>query len=192
MSWAIWITGRPGSGKSTIARQVATALERRGQRVAVLEASAFAAELVPGRSPSAHELDIVYRALIRTAAELTRAGVPVVIDATAHRRAWRELARDAIARFAEVQLVCPDEVCGAREQAARWSRVLSAAQGALAPAEPDIVLDYEYSLRAELTVDTEAQHVWTAVEGILGLIERLGETARSQTRAEEPPRGPHP
>ena len=48
MSWAIWITGRPGSGKSTLARQVAAALERRGERVAILEASAFAAETVPG------------------------------------------------------------------------------------------------------------------------------------------------
>ena len=187
MSWAIWITGRPGSGKSTIARQLATVLERRGQRVAVLEASDFAADLIPGRAPSGHELDIVHRALVRTAAELTRAGVPVVIDATAHRRAWRELARGTIARFAEVQLVCPDEVCGAREQAVRWSRMLNTAQGTLAPAEPDIVLDYEYALRAELTVDTEAQHVWTAVEGILQLVERLGRAPNPDASAEEPP-----
>ena len=186
MSWAIWITGRPGSGKSTIARQVAAALEQRGQRVALLEASAFAGEMIPGRPPSSHELDLVYRALICTAAELTRAGIPVVIDATAHRRAWRELARRAIARFAEVQLVCPDELCGAREQAVRWSRVLAPAPGALAPAEPDIVLDYEYSLQAELTVDTAVQHVWTAVEGILGLVDRLARAQQPGADAEPP------
>jgi energy-coupling factor transporter ATP-binding protein EcfA2 len=140
VSWAIWITGRPGSGKSTIARQLASALERRGQRPAVLEASDFAAELIPGRAPSAHELDIVHRALIRTAAELTRAGVPVVIDATAHRRAWREHALEAIARFAEVQLVCPDE-SRREEQSTRWNQMLSVERGGC-PAEPDIVLDY--------------------------------------------------
>ena len=173
MSWAIWITGRPGSGKSTLAHQVAAALGRREERVAILEASAFAAEMVPGRAPSAHEWDLVHRALIRTACELTRAGVPVIIDATAHRRDWREQARAAIPRFAEIQLVCPDEICGAREQAARWSEVLSAGQRRLAPDEPDFVLDYEYSLRPDLTVDTETQHVWRAVEGVLSLVERL-------------------
>ena len=173
MSWAIWITGRPGSGKSTLARQVAAALERRGERVAILEASAFAAETVPGRPPSAHEWDIVHRALIRAAGELTRAGLPVIIDGTAPRRAWRELARSAIPRFAEIQLVCPDEVCGAREQAVRWSQMVSPGQERLVPAEPEIVLDYEYSLRADLTVNTETQHVWSAAEGVLLLIERL-------------------
>jgi len=186
VSWAIWITGRPGSGKTTIAGQVATALERRGQRVAMLEAARFAAELVPGRSPSSHELDIVHRALIRTAAELTGAGVPVVIDATAHRRAWREQARATIARFAEVQLVCPDEVCSEREQAVRWGRVLSAKQGALGPSEPDIVVDYEYSLRADLTVNTDLQHVWTAVEAILRLVDRFGQIPVTGTSVEKP------
>lgn len=184
MSWAIWITGRPGSGKSTLARQVAAALERRGERVAVLEASAFAADSVPGRPPSSHEWDIVHRALIRAAIELTRAGVPVIIDATAPRRAWRDLARAAIPRYAEIQLVCPDEICGAREQAARWARMLDHER--LAPVEPEIVLDYEYSLRADLTVDTENQHVWSAVEGILLLIERLHAMAAPDARQSEP------
>lgn len=182
MSWAIWITGRPGSGKSTLAQQVAAALERRGERVAILEASAFAAEMVPGRSPSAHEWELVHRALIRAATELTRAGVPVLIDATAQRRAWRELARTAIPRFAEIQLVCPDEICGSREQAVRWSQMLSIGHERLAPAEPDIVLDYEYSLRAELTVNTESQHIWSAVEGVLLLIDRLHERATPDAR----------
>ena len=148
-------------------------LERRGERVAIIEASSFAAEMIPGRPPSAHEWDIVHRALVRTTIELTQAGVPVIIDGTAHRRAWRELARAAIPRFAEIQLVCPDEICGAREQAVRWSQVVSPGHEILVPAAPEMVLDYEYSLRADLTVNTEAQHVSAAAEGVLLMIEHL-------------------
>jgi adenylylsulfate kinase len=37
VSWAIWITGVPGSGKTTLARGVAAALESRGVPVKVLE-----------------------------------------------------------------------------------------------------------------------------------------------------------
>jgi len=183
MSWALWITGRPGSGKTTIARQVAAALEKRGEQVVVLEAAECVTALIPDHAASSHELDIVHRALIYTAATLTLAGLPVIIDATAHRRAWRDLARATLHTFAEVQLVCGDATCGAREQAVRWRRMTSVVQGRSC-LEPDVIVDYEYSLGAELTVDTEAQHVWTAVEDVLLLVERL-RRARSDTSAAE-------
>lgn len=183
MSWAIWITGRPGSGKSTIAQRVAAALQARGVGVIVLEAVAFCAALVPGRVPTAHELDIVHRALGYTACLLTRAGVPVIIDATAHRREWREHARTAIGHFAEVQLVCPPEICGARERAARWGGGTRPATASPAPPEPELVVDYEHSLTAELTVDTEAQHVWAAVEHVIHLAEALHRHARRERPA---------
>ena len=180
MSWAIWITGRPGSGKSTIARQVAAALERRGERVAILEASAFAAETVPGRPPSAHELDIVHRALIRAATELTRAGVPVIIDGTAHSPGVARAGALGDSRASPRSSSCARTKSAARVSkrcaGARWR---NPGQQRLVPAEPEIVLDYEYSLRADLTVNTETQHVWSAAEGVLLLIERLhASTAR--------------
>ena len=179
MSWAVWITGRPGSGKSTLARQVAEVLRKRGETVVVLDATELSSALVPGRGPSPREQDLVHRALVHTASTLIQSGIPVIIDATAHRRAWRDLARETIHTFAEVQLVCRDEVCGAREQATRWNRMATGSVGR-APAEPEVVLDYEYSLRADLTVDTEAQHVWTAVEEVLLLVERLRRSAQSR------------
>lgn len=183
MSWAIWITGRPGSGKSTIARRVAAALQARGVDVSLLEASAFCATILPGRVPTARELDIVHRALTYTACLLTRAGVPVIIDATAHRREWRDHARTAIGHFAEVQLVCPPELCGARERAARWTAGPEPRHAAPAGGEPELVVDYEHSLTAELTVDTEAQHVWAAVEHVVHLAEALHRHARRERPA---------
>lgn len=187
MSWAIWITGPPGSGKSTIAQHAVSALDKRGVTVILLESAAFCAALVPGRAPSERELDIVYRALAYTAAVITRAGIPVVIDATAARREWRALARASIPHFAEVELVCPPEICVTRERAARWSSTTPGAPGrGGAVPDPEIVLAYEHSLRAELTVDTQAQHVWTAVEHVLLLADRLQRQASPPQPREEP------
>ena len=114
MSWAIWITGVPGCGKSTVARAAASRLAERGAPVRLLELDAIRKVLTPHPAYTDAEREVVYRSLVFMAVALTEAGVPVIIDATAHRRAWRELARASVARFAEVQLRVP---AGRR----RWS-----------------------------------------------------------------------
>ena len=116
MSWAVWITGLPGSGKSAIARAAAAELRARGEEVMVLELDRIRKDITPQPTYSDAEREAVYRALVDIAAALVDAGVAVIIDATAHRRAWRELARAAIPNFAEVQLSCPLEVCRERER----------------------------------------------------------------------------
>ena len=110
MSWAIWITGLPGSGKSLLARRAADALAALGEPVVVLELDEIRKTLTPAPTYSDAERDLVYRALVSMAVELTEAGVPVIFDATAHRRAWRDLARAAIARFGPVQPACALDV----------------------------------------------------------------------------------
>ena len=117
MSWAIWITGLPGSGKSALARDAAETLREHGVPVKVLELDAIRKILTTAPTSSDHEREAVYRLLAFMAATLVEAGVPVIVD-TAHRRRWRQFARDLIPRFAEVQLECAP---GDRGLAAAWS-----------------------------------------------------------------------
>ena len=170
--WAIWITGPPGSGKTTLAFTTAKALAARGVRVTVVELAGIRRALLLDRPESDATREIVHRALAYTAKLLTDAGVAAIVDATAPRRAWRELARDLIAHFAEVQLVCPREVCLDRERAARWGLGGRSLTRAVAEA-PDLVLDYERSLRPELTLYTDVQDLRGAVEEVLRLATRL-------------------
>ncbi|HEY7653205.1 MAG TPA: adenylyl-sulfate kinase [Methylomirabilota bacterium] len=184
--WAIWITGRPGSGKSTLAMRVCDALRERGARLRRLELAPVQQFLLGGRPGSLAEQDLAHRVLAYAAKLLTEAGVSVIVDATAGRRAWREAARDLIPCFAEIQLVCPSEVCLERERAVRWGLTFQTARPEAATRAPDIVLDYEESIRPDLVIRTDVNDVQSATQRVLVVIERLAGTSPSPAaRSEE-------
>jgi adenylylsulfate kinase len=183
-AWAIWVTGLPGSGKTTLSRKAAETLAARSTPVHVLEFAAFRRALLDDGPESDATREIVHRALAYTAKLLTEAGVPVIVDATAPRRVWRGLARELIRHFAEVQLVCPNEICGERERAARWhlgGQPSSPPSGRLA-AQPDLVLGYEGSLHPELALRTDTAALSANVEALLRLAERLQRAATAESR----------
>jgi adenylylsulfate kinase len=115
MSFAVWLTGLSGSGKSAIARELVARLHARGVEAAVLESDVMRTQLTPFAGYGAAERDFFYAALAHLGAYLVREGRPVVFDATANRRAYRDAARATIARFAEVYVDTPLEVCAARD-----------------------------------------------------------------------------
>lgn len=168
VSWAIWITGPTGSGKSTVAKALVAECERLGEPVRLLTLEDVARELDLALPLSLSAEPIAYRALVYGAHLLTEAGVPVVIDAASPRRVWRDLARTSIPRYAEVELVCPPEICGERAQAARWR---ATSEGG--PSTWVLELPYERSLSPELIVFTGTISLWSAVDEVLSLAGRL-------------------
>ena len=114
-SFALWLTGLPASGKSTITALVKPQLERLGL-VVELESDEVRRSLTPIASYSQEERDVFYRALAFTGSRLVTHGVTVLFDATASRRSYREFARGLIPRFAEVAIECPLAVCMQRDK----------------------------------------------------------------------------
>lgn len=182
VAWAIWITGPPGSGKSAVARGVAAALAAEGTAVKVLELDEIREVVTPEPAYTDAEREIVYRALAYMAKLVTEAGMPVLIDATAHRRAWRELARRLIPAFAEVELVCPIESCRERERSRRGGhapRGIYARAGQPGATVPGMDVPYEASPHPELIIETDKPDLRTAVQAVLSLARRLGQPAAS-------------
>ena len=178
MAWAIWITGLPGSGKTTIAREVANKLKR--EKLRLLQLDEIRTIVTPQPTYSERERDIVYAFLAYTAKVLTECGVNVIIDATANRKRYRDLARQLISRFAEVYVSCPLEICVQRE-AHRVTEFTpsgiyrkSRARGA---AVPGVNVAYEITADPELIIDSERVTPTEAADAVIEQIKRLSDGA---------------
>jgi adenylylsulfate kinase len=148
MSFAVWLTGLPGSGKSAIARELAALLQARGVAPAVLESDVMRTQLTPFARYDSAERDFFYAALAHLGAHVAGQGRPVIVDATANRRAYRDAARARITRFAEVFVDTPLEVCKARDPKGLYRAARAGASSTL----PGAQADYEPPLAAELVV----------------------------------------
>jgi adenylylsulfate kinase len=148
VTWAVWLTGPPASGKSTIARALSEELERRGTRAIVLESDALRRILTPNPTYETAERDLFYREVADLAALLVSQGVPVIVDATAPRRAHRQRLRDVVADFLEILVATPIEIRERRDPKGLYQR----ARVGDAPHLPGATGAYEEPEKADLVV----------------------------------------
>jgi adenylylsulfate kinase len=113
--FAVWVTGLPASGKSTLVAALKTQLAIRGVDVAVLESDVLREILTPHSRYDEEERELFYRQMTYIGTLLIEHGVPVIFDATANRQCYRNEARGKISQFLEVYVDCPLEVCIARD-----------------------------------------------------------------------------
>jgi adenylylsulfate kinase len=158
MSFAVWLTGHSGSGKSAIARELVRLLHARGVEVSVLESDVMRTQLTPFPRYDDADREFFYAMLLEVGVMLLDKSRCVVFDATANRRAYRDAARKRIARFAEVFVDTPLEVCVARDPKGLYR------QGMKIPYEPP--------LAPELVVHGAQGTPAQAAAEVVGFLER--------------------
>lgn len=149
-AFAIWLTGLPASGKSTIAAALRPQLEQLKLSVEVLESDVVRRVLTPTATYSPEERDHFYRALAFMGARLVAHGVTVIFDATASKRAYRDFARSLIPRFVEVAVECPLGLAMARDYKGTYQR----GQRGESSTVPGLQDPYEVPLNPEVRIDT--------------------------------------
>lgn len=162
----LWITGLPGSGKSS----VADALTENHPDFSVLRMDELRKVVTPHPSYSQQERDLVYRCLVYLAKTLSDLGHPVIIDATGNLRIWRDLARSLMPGYIEVYLKCSLEECREREMHRKDSKAAPRdiyEKGRKGWPVPGVNAPYEEPAGPEIFIDSNN----TPVEEAAALIE---------------------
>jgi adenylylsulfate kinase len=167
VSFAVWLTGLSGSGKSAIARELLARLHERGVAVAHLESDVLRTQLTPFPTYGEGERDFFYGALVALGAFACGAGRAAVFDATANRRRYRDAARRSIVRFAEIYVDTPLEVCRARDPKGLY-------RDEKVRALPGVQAAYEPPLVPEVVVHGEHGTPGAAAEKIVAFLARRG------------------
>jgi len=167
-AFAVWITGLPGSGKSTIARSLRDRLATLGIDVAVLESDELRKELAPQLGYGEAGRDSFYGQMFFLGTMMAKHGIPVIFDATANRRAWRDEARRSIPNFIEVYVDTPLQLCMSRDPKGIYRQALNGGASNV----PGVQAAYEPPERPEVVVDWAESAGGAANRIVSALIER--------------------
>jgi len=161
MNYCLWLTGLPGSGKSTILKELSQILSESGIEAITLSLDHVRRVLTPEPKYTEEERTLVYRSLVLMAQLLVeKCEKNVIIDATGNRKKFRDLARRLIPKFAEIYVKCPLEICKAREASRRGQTVQkdlykSAEKGELKGELPGISAPYEEPENPEVLITSD-------------------------------------
>jgi sulfate adenylyltransferase len=164
----VFFTGLSGSGKSTIARNLADSLRETGDRtITLLDGDVVRRELSAGLGFSRADRDRNVRRIGWVAAEVGRhRGMAVacpIAPYAAARAAVRRMAATAGAGFVLVHVATPIEVCEQRDRKGLYAKARAGQlRGMTGVDDP-----YEAPTDAELVVDTSTMSVTEAVDAVL-------------------------
>jgi len=168
--WAVWITGLPASGKSTIARALKRRLEEMGVDAYILESDVVRKVLTPRPTYTLEEREFFYNAFVYIGVLLVQNGVNVIFDATAHKRRWRRAARGLIDKFLQVYIRCPFEVCRERDP----KGIYRMAETGEAQFVPGAQVEYEEPWQIDVEIDCVRDSPEEAVDKILEAMRENG------------------
>jgi adenylylsulfate kinase len=168
---AFWLTGLPGSGKTTLALAAKKAIPG----IVLLHMDEMRKVVTPRPTYSDDERDHLYLGMVYTAMVLTREGYDVIIDATANQRRWRDRARELIPGFHEIYVKCTLELCREREEKRKdiFAPTGIYRKAAAGWPVPGVNVPYEEPLHPELVIDCGSRVADEAADELITYIRGL-------------------
>jgi len=150
-----------------LASALAKELSALGVNAAVLESDDLRKILTPQPDYSEQERETFYRTMVYIGQLLVDHGVPVIFDATANRRLYRDRARKQIAKFLEVYVNCPLAVCMERDAKGIYRK----AQGGGTSTVPGLQVPYEPPERPDMIVSSDRDSPEVAVRKLVSVLD---------------------
>lgn len=169
-SFALWITGLPASGKSSITEALVAGLRKRGIDPVVLESDVFRKFFTPHTTYSEADRELFYQGMVEMAGKFVEHGLPVILDATGNRRSYRNPARERLPRFAEVFVDCPLEVCMRRDPKGIYRKGVEGT----ATTVPGLQTEYEPPIHPEIRIRSDHEDPDEAARKILDFLVSSG------------------
>jgi pyruvate kinase len=157
----LWLTGRSGAGKTTIAKKLNLGFEAYGLRSCLIDGDEYR-DFFGNSGYSKEDRIRNLQNISYTAFESAKVFDVVIVSSLSPYKASREFARARIANFYEIYIDCPQSVCSTRDPKGHYAK---AAKGEIA-SFVGITEEYEVPEAPALTVDTEKLTVEEAVEKI--------------------------
>jgi bifunctional enzyme CysN/CysC len=176
----VWLTGLPGSGKSTLGRALEERLFARGGMPMLLDGDTLRDGLNADLGFSAADRTENVRRIAEVAAHLARNGVIAIVAAVSPSAADRAAAR-AIAgsRFYEVFAAAPPDICEQRDPKGHYRRARS---GAIA-GFTGVSAPYEAPAAPDLAVATHVLEITAAVDQLERFLEEVEVLAGGERQA---------
>ena len=164
----IWLTGLPGSGKTTIARILEHKLQTLNEKVEVLDGDAVRQGLSPTLGFSAEDRNLHNRRVIYMSKLLERNEVNVIVGLISPYRKTRAYARSELQRFVEVFVKASVDECIHRDPKGLYKKALAGEIKQFTGIDDP----YEEPENPEITVDTEQESPEESATKILEYIKQ--------------------
>jgi adenylylsulfate kinase len=168
--FVVWLTGLPGSGKTTIAKMLEPKLKKLGVKVELLDGDEVRRQLSPDLGFTKDDRELHAKRVVYLSKLLARNGIGVIVSLISPYNAFRTFARQEIGDFVEVYVSCSLKTCINRDPKGLYKKAISGEIQDLTGVQDP----YEEPTNPEITVNTENESVEQSVEKILYTLKDLG------------------
>lgn len=169
MSFTVWFTGIPLSGKSTLGNVLAKSLFELGYEVELLDSDNIVFLFVPLLKSSPRDRDIISRSMAISANYLNRHNVISICCATTPRKEIREYNREIINKYVEIYCRCKLSEAEKRD----YKGVYKLARNNSIKNFTGISEDYIEPENPELIIDTDSNNSEESLNKLLNYLSEL-------------------